>query len=83
MKHARFVLLIVLAVGLLMSFDFAMTLFCAWMTSYTFVGPVSALVVSGGNPSALFIAFLITGGITLAVAIASIVLCCVDLYRKK
>lgn len=83
MKHARFVLLIVLAVCLILLVDFSVTLLSCWMTPYAMTGPVSALVCRDGNSMALFAAFAITGVLTLAVAIANIVLCCIDLYRNK
>ena len=86
MKHARFVLLLVLAVCLVLTADLLwnVTMALAADGAPVCTGLFSRLVF--GNAATLSdfaVGFLIAVAATLAAAIANIVLGCVVLYRKR
>lgn len=88
MKHARFVLLIVLAVCLLLTgdllYNYLNATFVEAHDGIVCTGLFSRLVFGENWTLSRFCGgFLIGVWTTLAAAIANIVLCCVELYRKK
>lgn len=87
MKIARFVLLIALAAALLAAADFGFNYFYASLTALeggrAGVGLLSRLIYMGGGWQLrdFFWGFAITGGLTVLLAVANIVLACIHILR--